>query len=165
CRVAAPERHAPSGAAAGCGPDDRAMTPHGRRRVAAGVALLVGAAVVWVRLRSREFSLPARIVTEDVIADLSAAFDRDAVAAEAPGAPVRQGVLQPGEPLRGAGARRAIVAPPGARVRFRAGMEAAPGGPVHASGVHFIVTVDGHRLYRRLVNPAAHHRDRRWFDE
>src|SRR5205823_2997911 len=127
CRVAAPERHAPSGAAAGCGPDDRAMTPHGRRRVAAGVALLVGAAVVWVRLRSREFSLPARIVTEDVIADLSAAFDRDNVAAEAPDALVRQGVVQPGEPLRGAGARRAIVAPPGARIRFRATLPAGAG--------------------------------------
>jgi len=153
------------------------MTPHGRRRVAAGVALLVGAAVVWVRLRSREFSLPARIVTEDVIADLSAAFDRDNVAAEAPDALVRQGVVQPGEPLRGAGARRAIVAPPGARIRFRAtlpagaglrfgaGMETTPGRRERASGVRFIVTVDGRRLYQRLVNPAAHHRDRRWFDE
>src|SRR5262249_41775420 len=91
--------------------------------------------------------------------------------------PVRPGVVQPGEPLRGAGPRAVILAPPGARLRFRvtvppggalrfgAGVDGATKRSHGTSDMRFSATVDGREVYRRDVNPAAHHRDRRWSDE
>src|SRR5437879_4223823 len=97
-----------------------------RRRIVAGTAFLFGATIAgWIWLGDRRFRLPTRLVTEDVVADLSVAFDRDAVIAEPAADPVRLGVVQPGEPLRGAGPRAVVVAPAGARLRFRV---AAPAG-------------------------------------
>src|SRR2546428_8445083 len=95
------------------------MTPRGRRWVAAAGILAAAPALAWWWFRDSEFRLPARLDTEQVVVDLSAAFDRGAVDAGAPKYPVRPGVVQPGEPLRGAGPRAVIVAPPGARLRFR----------------------------------------------
>src|SRR2546430_5626984 len=153
------------------------MTSRGRRWSAAAGLLAVAAGLVWWGLGADEFGLPARLGAEQVVADLSAAFDHGTVAAEAPADPVRPGVLQPGEPLRGAGPRAVILSPPGARLRFRvtapaggtlrfgAGVDGTKKRLPRMSGVRFSATVDGREVYRRRVNPAAHHRDRRWFDE
>ncbi|TMA59964.1 MAG: hypothetical protein E6J75_02055 [Deltaproteobacteria bacterium] len=153
------------------------MTSRGRRwsgsaGILAALAMLAG----WW-LRNAEFRLPTRLGTEQVVADLSATFDRGTVAAEAPADPVRLGVVQPGEPLRGAGQRAVVVTPPGARLYFRvtapaggalrfgAGVDGTTKRSHRTSDVRFSVMVDGREVYRRRVNPAAHHRDRRWFDE
>ena len=149
-----------------------------RRRIVAATAICIGIAITALKwFGDSRFRLPARLVTEDVVADLSAAFDRDAVVAEPAADPVRLGVVQPGEPLRGAGPRAVVVAPAGARLRFRvaapagaalrlgAGVERPKTRVPAASGVRFSVIVDGRERYHRLVNPAAHHRDQRWFDE
>src|SRR2546425_416029 len=108
------------------------MTSRGRRWSAAAGLLAVAAGLAWWWLRADEFRLPARLGTEQVVADLSAAFDHGTVAAEAPADPVRPGVLQPGEPLRGAGPRAVILAPPGARPRFRVTAPAGGALPVRA---------------------------------
>ncbi|HUE29764.1 MAG TPA: hypothetical protein VMR79_02750, partial [Verrucomicrobiae bacterium] len=98
------------------------------------------------------FRLPAEIRLEQVVADLSAAFDPSAVVEQAADAPVHLGGIQPtghfGDP--GGAYRRAIVAPPRSRVRFRlhvpAGaalhFSAAVQAPDHAAGVRFTVGVD-----------------------
>src|SRR5438477_6322239 len=153
------------------------MTSRGRRwsgsaGILAALAMLAG----WW-LRNAEFRLPTRLGTEQVVADLSATFDRGTVAAEAPADPVRLGVVQPGEPLRGAGQRAVVVTPPGARLYFRvtapaggalrfgAGVDGTTKRSHRTSDVRFSVMVDGREVYRRRVNPAAHHRDRRGVDE
>src|SRR2546428_13407523 len=137
------------------------MTSRGRRWSAAAGILAAAAVLVWWWLRADEFRLPARLDTEQVVVDLSAAFDHGTVAAEAPADPVRLGVLQPGEPLRGAGPRAVILAPPGARLRFP--VTAPAGGALRfgagvdgtkkrlppLSGVRFSATLDGREGYRR----------------
>lgn len=123
----------------------------------------------------RDDTLPQQITVEESVVDLSAAFTRAAVVAEPPSDPVRTGPVQPGEPLRGAGQRIAIVAPPGAQVRFDAAVPAnavlrfaagVDGAKVRAerAGVIFQVLVDGREVWRRSVNPAAARSDRQWFD-
>jgi len=122
-----------------------------------------------------EFRLPAEIRVEQVVADLSATFERSAVAEEAAGAPVQLGGIQPtphfGDP---SGAyRRAIVAPPRSRLRFA--VRVPPGGALHfstavqaqdhAAGVRFTVAVDGRQVFARTLDPASKRHDRRWFDE
>jgi len=70
-----------------------------RRRIVAATAICVGVAIAaWRWFGDSRFRLPARLVTEDVVADLSAAFDRDAVVAEPAADPVRRAnsSLQPG---------------------------------------------------------------------
>jgi len=121
------------------------------------------------------FRLPAEIRLEQVVADLSATFDRAAIVEEAAGAPVHLGGIQPtphfGDP--GGASRRAIVAPPRSRLRFP--VRVPPGAALHFSaavegqartaGVRFTVSVDGREVYARTLDPAARRRDRRWFDE
>ncbi|TMB59285.1 MAG: sulfatase, partial [Deltaproteobacteria bacterium] len=122
-----------------------------------------------------EFRLPAEIRVEQVVADLSATFERAAVVEEAAGAPVQLGGIQPtphfGDP--GGAYRRAIVAPPRSRLRFA--VRVPPGGALHfstavqaedhAAGVRFTVAVDGREVFARTLDPARRRRDRRWFDE
>ena len=153
-----------------------------RRALLAGAiaAALVAAGVAVWRLGpwADPFHLPRRLVLEETLADLSASFAPDAVASQAANDPVRQGGFQPGPPLAVSGAyRQAIVAPPRSRVRFRA--HVAPGARLRlgvgverdaargkdAAGVLFTVDADDRRRYARVINPAARHRDRRWFDE
>src|SRR5947199_10875917 len=66
------------------------------------------------------FRLPAEIRLEQVVADLSATFDRAAIVEEAAGAPVHLGGIQPtphfGDP--GGASRPAMVAPPRSPLRF-----------------------------------------------
>src|SRR5207245_10271000 len=83
--------------------------------------------------------------------------------------PVRVGVGQRAEPLRGAGPRAVVVAPAGARLRFRV---AAPAGAAlrlgagverpktrlpAASGVRFSVTVDGRERDRKSTRLNSSH--------
>ncbi len=121
------------------------------------------------------FRLPAEIRLEQVVADLSATFDRAAIVEEAAGAPVHLGGIQPtphfGDP--GGASRRAIVAPPRSRLRFplrvppgaALDFSAAVEGQARTAGVRFTVSVDGREVYARTLDPAARRRDRRWFDE
>src|SRR5713101_6256298 len=144
--------------------------------VGLAAACLISALLAsWLHSRD-DFRLPSRLSIADPVADLSAGFERTAVLEEAAGDPVRPGVIQPGEPLRGDGPRVSLVAPPrsrihfaldvprGAVLRFAVGVEGAKARRTGLSGVVFAVSVDGRRSYRRVVNPAAH-RDQRWFDE
>src|SRR5204863_531818 len=122
-----------------------------------------------------EFRLPAGIRLEQVVADLSATFERSAVVEEAAGGPVRLGGVQPTPPFGGPGGayRRAIVAPPRSRLRFA--VRVPPGGALHfstavqaqdhAAGVRFAVAVDGRQVFARTLDPASKRHDRRWFDE
>jgi len=137
--------------------------------------LLAAAVCTLVACGRDEFRLPAEIRVEQVVADLSAAFERSTVVEEAPGAPVQLGGIQPtphfGEP---SGAyRRAIVAPPRSRLRFAVRVPA--GGALHfstavqaedhAAGVRFTVSVDGRQVFAHTLDPASRRHDRRWFDE
>ena len=148
-----------------------------RRRAALGVATAgVLALLVWWHRSGDGHRLPAALSIAVPVADLSAAFERSAVVEEAASDPVRPGVIRPGEPLRGNGPRTCLVAPPrsrirfavgappGAALRFAIGVEGVKARPPASGGVAFSVQVDGRRAYRRVVNPAAAHRDRRWFD-
>jgi len=152
-----------------------------RRALALGAAaaLVAAGGAAWrFGPWSDPFRLPHRIPLEETLADLSASFAPDAVARQAPDDPVRQGGFQPGPPLAVGGAyRQAILAPPRSVLRFRA--RVAPGASLRlgvgvernerrgkeAVGVLFTVDADGRRRYARVINPAARHRDRRWFDE
>ncbi len=149
----------------------------GRRRLAV-LALVVGAGVAAWWAWPRAPRLPERIVIEDTVVDFSAAFDRASVLEESPDAPVRDGGLQPSPYLDFIGGyRRALVAAPPARLRFRAhvppyaslrfgaGVEGDAKRDPDAAGVRFTAAVDGRRLLDRVVNPAATRHDRRWFDE
>src|SRR5207302_6950605 len=82
-----------------------------------------------------EFRLPAEIRLEQVVADLSAGFERAAVVEEAAGAPVHLGGIQPtphfGDP--GGAYRRAIVAPPRSRLRFAVHVPPGAARPLRAA--------------------------------
>ena len=103
------------------------------------------------------FRLPAEIRLEQVVADLSATFDRAAVVEEAAGAPVHLGGIQPPRSRL----RFPVRVPPGAALHFSAAVE----GQARTAGVRFTVSVDGREVYARTLDPAARRRDRRWFDE
>lgn len=120
-------------------------------------------------------ALPPWLTVEESITDLGATFSRAAVIAEPANDPARVGTLQPGEPLRGAGPRVAIITPPGTRLRFETALPAdavlrfavgVDGAKVRDSrtAVVFQVLVDGREVWREAVNPAATRGDRRWFE-
>jgi arylsulfatase A-like enzyme len=121
--------------------------------------------------------LPPRMQIEETVASLSARFDRSSVVEERTDSPVRTGRLRPGFELDVQGRhRRAIIAPPPARVRFRVdvpagatlrfGIGADPGdGDAEAGAVRFAVAVDGAERFARVLHPAERKRERRWFDE
>src|SRR5437762_7954793 len=107
------------------------------------------------------FRAPAEIRLEQVVADLSACFERAAVVEEAAGAPVHLGGIQPtphfGDP---SGAyRRAIVAPPRSRLRFP--VRVPPGAALHfsttvqaedhAGGVRITVAVAGRAVFAQTL--------------
>jgi arylsulfatase A-like enzyme len=106
------------------------------------------------------------MTVEDVVADLGTAV------ADAPVA-----VLDPGDPLRGDGARRSVVLAPGTRttfavgvpanaaLRFGVGVDGDKTRDLSRTGLRFTLAVDGKERFRRTINPAGSHRDRRWFDE
>jgi arylsulfatase A-like enzyme len=141
------------------------------------VVAAIAAAVASWRRRGEDFVLPSRITVDEVVADLSATFDRAAVVEEAAAAPVRVGELEPGDALRGFGPRTSLIASPRSRLRFRVEVPAGAvlrfgvgvDGPKQRdsgrSGVRFSVAVDGGEIYARSVNPALRRSDRRWFDE
>jgi len=79
--------------------------------VGLAAACLISALLAWWRHSRDDFRLPSRLSIADPVADLSAGFERTAVLEEAAGDPVRPGVIQPGEPLRGDGPRVSLVAP------------------------------------------------------
>jgi arylsulfatase A-like enzyme len=140
---------------------------------AAAVALALGAAAL---LRDRVRALPDTIAVEETVAYLADTLDAGAVLAQDPGAPVRRGLLEPGDRLRGEGHRPSLVLPPPARVRFR--VHAPPGAALRfavgvegegardpgRSAVRFTVAVAGRDAWAREVNPAATRGDRRWFE-
>src|SRR4029077_4423246 len=115
-----------------------------------------------------EFRLPAEIRLEQVVAELSAGFDRTAVVEEPPAPPVPLAASQPpphfGDP--GGAYRRAIVAPPRSRLRFP--LRVPPGGALHfstavqaqdhAAGVRFTVAVDGREVFAQTLDPASRRR-------
>ena len=141
------------------------------RRLAAVLAVAVGLGVgAWWWLRPDPRRVPAALTLEDEVGVLT-------VDDLPPEAGVREGRVRPGDPLRGAGPRRVLLAPPGTRVRWEV---AAPAGAVlrlafgvegsgerdpGVSGIHFAIRVDGREVLSRDVNPAARRRDRRWFEE
>jgi len=117
-----------------------------------------------------ERGLPPTIVIEDVVADL--AGDRAAV-----GADLAWGPLDPGDALRGDGARESLVMAPGrsatwrlavpdyAALRFGVGVAGTKQRDDARAGLRFTVAVDGQPTFARDVNPSADRHDRRWFDE
>jgi arylsulfatase A-like enzyme len=145
--------------------------------LAAAVGVLAATALVWHLRRGDVFRLPSRIAVEDVVADLSGGFQRDAVVEEAGSDPVRVGVVEPGDRLRGAGARTSLVAPPRSRIRFQVavpsggalrfafGVEGKRQRETGRAGIRFSVALAGREIYSRVVNPAATRHDRQWFDE
>lgn len=167
-----------------------------RGRVVAAIAgiLALGAGVtVWWLGSWRAgdtYQLPPYMQVEDLVADLSAAFDRAAVVSEVRDAPVRVGRLEPGFNLDVHGRhRRAIVVPPPAAVRFRTRVvrgsrlrfsvgiqrevprspDGSPRGDLKTirspwAGIRFVVEVDGETVFTRILNPATNRHDRRWFD-
>ena len=96
------------------------MTRAPRTRTAIGVGILIATAVVVGQLAWgwwSEFRLPVRLLSRELVADLSATFPASALD---PAPSLTVGWLQPGEELRAeAAARRAIIAPPGSAIRFR----------------------------------------------
>jgi arylsulfatase A-like enzyme len=141
------------------------------------VLLALAVVVSWRYLRPGAAVLPAGIVVEDVVADLSRELDRTHVAREAADDPVRAGELRPGNRLDREGERPSLIAPPPASLRFP--VEVPPGGVLRfsvgvqgdgrrdpqRSAVRFTAAVDGRSLWTTSLNPAASRRDRRWFDE
>jgi arylsulfatase A-like enzyme len=137
----------------------------------------VAALGAWRWLGRGSAALPATLTTEEVVADLSAAFDPSAVERQAPDAPVRRGDIEPGDPLRGDGIRASLVAPAPSRLRFAldvpadaalrfaAGVEGTKKREEGRSAVRFAVAVDGRQVFSRTVDPSVSRHDRRWFDE
>ncbi|HXJ33731.1 MAG TPA: sulfatase [Candidatus Eisenbacteria bacterium] len=86
-------------------------------------------------------------------------------------------LVDPGDALRGDGARTGLVLAPGAKtsvrvavperaaLRFGVGVAGDKTRDDSRTGVRFTLTVDGTPLFTRTVNPAGDRRDRRWFDE
>jgi arylsulfatase A-like enzyme len=149
-----------------------------RARVAAlTVVACAGAAAWWSLGRHGATALPAEIVIEDTVAELSQSLDGSTVVTQAPGDPVRVGEVRPGNRLAGHGERPSIVAPPTARVRrvldvprggvlrFGVGVQGDGRRDPERSGIRFAVSVDGREVWHRTLNPAATRHDRRWFDE
>jgi arylsulfatase A-like enzyme len=149
------------------------------RRRALRLAIPIGAALAALSSGCGDDrrGLPAHITVEEIVADLSGGFGREAVIEEPAPDAVRPGVLQPGMPIRGAGARASLVTPPRSRLRFRVavprdaallfavGVEGAGRREEGRSGLRFSVSVGEREVYRRLVDPAATRHDRRWFEE
>ena len=145
---------------------------------AVGLCLALAFAVDRVARRSTRLRLPSRITIENVVADLSGTLDRSAVVAEPSDAPVRAGELEPNPYYKLHGGRRpALLAPPPSRIRHRlrlpadAALELSTGvqGPAtrdtRLAGIRFSVSIDGEEVFARTIDPAASHRDRRWFDD
>jgi arylsulfatase A-like enzyme len=151
----------------------------GRRLAWLGAAGLLAAAVVLApRLWRDEFDLPARIRVEEVVQELSAGFDPASVVEQARDAPVHAGWIRPSQNFHAEGGlRRALVAPPpstmrfrvrlppGAVLRFGAGVEGDGKKDPDAAGIRFRVAVDGRERYARDIDPAGRRSDRRWLDE
>jgi arylsulfatase A-like enzyme len=121
-------------------------------------------------------ALPPRVTIEEVVAELAPPLVAGATVSEpAPGA-VRPGVLQPGDPLAGAGPRPSLVTPPtsvvripldvpeGAALRFSAAVDGEKKRDETRGGVTFRVTVDGVERFAETINPAARRRDRSWLE-
>ncbi|HLY39532.1 MAG TPA: sulfatase [Candidatus Binatia bacterium] len=137
--------------------------------VAAGTVV---ALAVW--LRPRGTTLPPHLTLEEVVADLSG---EAATAADLSGGTVSRGPLQPGDPLRGDGARVSLLTPvpsrlgfrvdvpSGGALRFSIGVEGPGRRESGRSGILFSVRVDSREVWTRTVNPATSRHDRRWFDE
>lgn len=138
-----------------------------------GLALAAGAAALWWWTAARglpTFDLPDRLPIHTVVAELASVLPADTTARVGPLAP-RHGLLA------NAGARAAVIAPPGTslplRLRLPAGalLEFSVGverkGPKNpdAAGIRFAVQVNGIERWARIVNPEAHHDDRIWFDQ
>jgi arylsulfatase A-like enzyme len=115
---------------------------------------------------------------EEMVTNLSAAFDRATIEGPGGSAGVRLGALEPGFKLTlGGRQREAILVPPPTRMvhrvsvppravlRFGLGVEGSGKREPEASGVRFTVTIDGRQALARVINPAASRSDRRWFDE
>jgi arylsulfatase A-like enzyme len=136
----------------------------GRLLLALVAGTLVAAVAWWRRSEPIPLRLPERLVVEDEIAGFAPE-----------GAQV--GPIRPGDPLRGAGPRRALLAPPGTRLVWRVavpsdavlylslGVEGPGRRDPDLGGIRFAVRVDGRQMFTRVVNPAATRRDRRWFAE
>jgi arylsulfatase A-like enzyme len=150
-----------------------------RLAVVATALVLLGGAVGWWASREHEFRLPSRIRLTELVSDLSASLDPAAVVRQAPDAPVHIGGIQPTQhhgDVTG-GFRRAIVAPAPsvlhfsvkapahAALEFAVGIQGSGQREEDASGVRFVVTLDGRQIYARVVNPAGTRRDRRWIEE
>jgi hypothetical protein len=151
----------------------------GRRLAWLGAAgALAAAAVLAPRLWRDEFDLPAQLRVEEVVQELSAGFDPASVAEQARDAPVRVGSIRPSQSFHAeGGVRRALIAPPPSTIRFRArlppgailrfgaGVEGPGKRDPDAAGIRFRVAVDGRELYARDVDPAERKADRQWVDE
>ncbi len=145
-----------------------------RTLLVAALALMAAALLWW---RPAGEPLPPTIAAEETVAHLSDGLAPDTVRAQNPEAPVRDGLLEPGDRLReGGGHRPSLVAPPPARIAFRldvppdaalrfdVGVERVPGDEPR-SAVRFALAVNGRETWTRTVNPADTRHDRRWFAE
>ena len=140
-----------------------------RRRLLALAALALATAC-------RRDALPPRVTVEEVVAELAPPLAAGASVSEPSAGAVHAGVLQPGDPLAGAGPRPSLLAPPPAVVRlpldvppdatlrFSAAVDGDKKRDDARSGVTFRVTVDGAERYAESVNPAARRRHRSWID-
>jgi arylsulfatase A-like enzyme len=129
-----------------------------RARLAAALALALGC--------GRTAPFGPTLVVEDVVRHLD-----DALGAAPPD------TIDPGDALRGDGARAATVLAPGTTVRLsiavpeRAALRfgvAVAGDKTRddsRSGLRFTVRVGDAVRFERTINPAADRHDRRWFDE
>jgi hypothetical protein len=133
------------------------------------VGVVVAAVTGAVLLRpSRSDRLPPRLHIEELVTELS---DR-------PDPSVRVEKIQPGHELRAdAAGRMALIPtlpatwryrltlPAGATLRFAVGVQGDGQRDTSAAGLRFAVALDGKERFGQVVNPAAHHADRRWFEE
>jgi len=141
-----------------------------------GLAAVAVAAVLALRPRH---PLPETLALEDTIADLGTRVGPATIVAQAAGAPVRTAVIEPAKDhLAGGGPRRAVVAPPPSRLRFRVavpdggalrfgiGVEPPADGERRpdTTAVEFTVRVDGRGVFTRALDPVARKGDRGWFD-
>jgi arylsulfatase A-like enzyme len=127
------------------------------------LAALTLAATIACR---RDASLGPTLTIDDVVQHLDADL----------GGGERE-LVDPGDALRGDGARTGLVLAPGATVkvrvavperaalRFGVGVAGDKTRDDSRTGIRFTLAVDGGPVFTRTVNPAGHRRDRRWFDE